>query len=400
MGSFAVYLDEIRLDTQIGKSKKGISLLEILILERGEKVSNLRLYESIWGDDQSGNPEAALKTLISRLRASMNQLRDGFGNCIASDRGAYHWESREGVSVDVLEIMEILDRLEAGPDGEERAALTERLLSLYAGDLLQYNVSAEWMTDRETGLHNRYLDAVYAYLAQLRTAEEDGEICRVCRKALAVDRFDEQLHMELMDALVRSNRISDAMAQYEHAMRLSTRYLGIQPSDALRDYYQRIARASRHLDGDVERIREELETTNKAGGAMVCEYGAFREIYSMLMRNLKRLNVTTFLCVITIADGSETRADSIRQDDRMNALIGILRKSLRSGDTITRFSPNVAAVLLPTVNYNTGRAVIERIRDQFFSRYPRSDITLEYRLVPVSEEPEDNNNKIRAAAEA
>ena len=388
MGSFAVYLDEIRMETQIGKSKKGVNLLEMLILERGEKVDNRRLYESLWSDEETGNPEAALKTLISRLRSSMNQLKEGFGNCIASDRGAYHWENPEGVSVDVLEIMEIFERLEAGPSEEERAALTARLLSLYTGDLLQYNASEEWMAARETDLHNRYMDAVYAHLTRLRAAGEDEEICRVCRTALEVDRFDERLHMELMDGLVRTNRASDAMAQYEHAMRLSTRYLGIQPSEALRDYYARIAKTSRHLDGDLAQIREELENTDAKGGATVCEYGAFREIYSMLMRNLKRLRVSTFLAVITIADAGEGRTDSIRQDDRMNTLIEIMRQRLRSGDTITRYSPNVAAVLLPTVNYETGKTVIERIRDRFFSRYPRSDIRFEYRLSPLGKDEE------------
>ena len=108
----------------------------------------------------------------------------------------------------------------------------------------------------------------------------------------------------------------------------------------------------------------------------------------MLMRNLKRLRVSTFLAVITIADAGEGRTDSIRQDDRMNTLIEIMRQRLRSGDTITRYSPNVAAVLLPTVNYETGKTVIERIRNRFFSRYPRSDIRFEYRLSPLGKDEE------------
>ncbi|MCR4707284.1 MAG: winged helix-turn-helix domain-containing protein [Clostridiales bacterium] len=384
MSSFAVYLDEIRMETQIGKSRKGVSLLEMLILARGDPVDNRKLYESLWGDEQTGNPEAALKTLISRLRASMNQLQDGFGGCIVANRGSYRWESLPGVTVDVLEIMEIFDRLNAKPDEEERTRLTQQLLSLYTGDLLQYNASEEWLAVQETDLHNRYMEAIYAHLSRLREAGEDEEICRVCRIALEVDRFDERLHMDLMDALVRTNRASDAMAQYEHAMRLSTRYLGIQPSEALRDYYSRIAKTSRLLEGDMKQIREELEKANRSGGATVCEYGAFREIYGMLMRNLKRLSVSVFLGVITISDVGEGRTDSIRQDNRMNTLIEIMRTSLRSGDTITRYSPNVAALLLPTVNYETGRMVVERIRSRFFSRYPRSDIRFEYRISPLS----------------
>ena len=383
MGSFAVYVNETHKESQIGKSRKGVSLLEMLILERGGRVSNLRLYESLWGDDQAGNPEAALKTLISRLRAAMNKLSEGFGACIAADRGAYHWERLPGVSVDVLEIMEIFDRLSEKPEAAERRMLMERLLSLYTGDLLQYNASEEWLISRETALHNQYMAAVYAWLDTLRGAGEDEEMCAVCRTALEVDRFDDRLHMELMDALVRTNRASDAMAQYEHAIRLNTRYLGIQPSEALRDYYGRIAKTSRHLESDMEKIRGELENMEDTGGATVCDYDAFREICSMLMRNLERLHISTFLGVVTITETTEGSADSIRQDDRMNALIEILHKSLRRGDTVTRYSPNVAAVLLPTANYETGKMVMERIRGRFFTRYPRTDIRFDFRLTPL-----------------
>ena len=166
MGSFAVYLDEIRMQTQIGKSRKGISLLEMLILEKGAQVSNQRIYELLWGDSQSANPEAALKTLISRLRASMNALQEGFGGCIVADRGAYHWETRPGVSVDVLEIMDILQRLSEKPDAAERRRLMERLLFLYEGDLLQYNASEEWLLSRETALLPEDPDALLARYEQ------------------------------------------------------------------------------------------------------------------------------------------------------------------------------------------------------------------------------------------
>ena len=64
----------------------------------------------------------------------------------------------------------------------------------------------------------------------------------------------------------------------------------------------------------------------------------------------------------------------------MNGLIEILRENLRKGDIITHFSPSVIALLLPTVNYNTGSMVMERIRQLFYKRYPNSDTPFHYRL--------------------
>ena len=383
MGSFAVYVDELRMDTQLGRSRKSVSLMELLVLEQGAPVSNARVYSTLWADESAGNPEAALKTLVSRMRQAMNGVAPGFVACIVSDRGAYHWECPANVSVDALEIMELLDALEGNLPEAERRRDMNWLLSLYTGDLLQFSESEDWLMARKTALHNRYMAAVYAWLDELERQGADEEVCAVCRTALEIDRFDDRLHMALIDALVRLNRAGDAMTQYNHAIRLNTRYLGVQPSEALREYYGRITRMSLRLEDDMERIRGELEETEAGEGATVCEYGAFKEICSMLMRNLERLHVSTFLGVVTLLNVGEEPMDSIRQDDRMNALLEILRCSLRRSDTVTRYSPNVAAFLLPTANYETGKQVMERIRGRFYRKCPSSDVRFDYRLTPL-----------------
>ena len=61
----------------------------------------------------------------------------------------------------------------------------------------------------------------------------------------------------------------------------------------------------------------------------------------------------------------------------------LLRCSLRRSDTVTRYSPNVAAFLLPTANYETGKQVMERIRGRFYRKCPSSDVRFDYRLTPL-----------------
>ena len=74
----------------------------------------------------------------------------------------------------------------------------------------------------------------------------------------------------------------------------------------------------------------------------------------------------------------------MRQDNIMNGLMEILRKNLRKGDTITRFAPTIIALLLPTVNYNTGGMVLERIKRVFYRSFPNSNIVFNYRVGPLS----------------
>ena len=69
LGRFAILVDGVDLVAQLSKSKKGLCLLQYLILQEGMPVPNQQLYEVLWPSEASSNPESALKTLISRLRS-------------------------------------------------------------------------------------------------------------------------------------------------------------------------------------------------------------------------------------------------------------------------------------------------------------------------------------------
>lgn len=97
MHTFMVYINERRADGLANKSKKGVSLIQYLILNRGAPVPNVQLLETLWTDEDSANPESALKTLVSRTRALLNQVSPRLGESIVSDRGAYHWALQPGM---------------------------------------------------------------------------------------------------------------------------------------------------------------------------------------------------------------------------------------------------------------------------------------------------------------
>lgn len=68
LGQFAIVIDDVNVISDLSKSKKGMQLLQLLILHEGVSVPSYRLYELLWPNDESSKPENALKTLISRLR--------------------------------------------------------------------------------------------------------------------------------------------------------------------------------------------------------------------------------------------------------------------------------------------------------------------------------------------
>ena len=221
---------------------------------------------------------------------------------------------------------------------------------------------------------------MYDYIDLLRREEAYNTISAVCRSALEVDSFDDRLHIELMKAMVSLNRTSDALGQYKHATNLTYRYLGTEPSEEMKAFYRQMNRSRKTLKFNLDAIRNELQESSMERGAFVCDYAMFKEIYNLQMRNLERLGTTMFLGIIMIGDAEASHVDYIRQDNIMSGLIDILRDNLRKGDIITHFAPTIVALLLPTVNYESGALVLERIRQLFYVRYPNSNIPFYHRL--------------------
>lgn len=111
LGSFHIYRGADSMDALVGKSRKGMMLLQFLALQHGENVPVYRLIETLWNGEGSSNPESALKTLVSRLRVILAQVSPALAACIVTERGSYRWVTQPGVSIDLYEFEELEKRL-------------------------------------------------------------------------------------------------------------------------------------------------------------------------------------------------------------------------------------------------------------------------------------------------
>ena len=135
---------------------------------------------------------------------------------------------------------------------------------------------------------------------------------------------------------------------------------------------------------NIDTIRDELQEFGDVHGAFECEYAVFREIYNMQMRNLERLGSSMYIAMIMITSMDGEPLSPLKLDDIMKGLSEVLKAHLRKGDTITHFSPSQYALLLPTVNMDSGRMVMERIKRFFYQKFPNSNVMFSYRIGPLS----------------
>ena len=394
-GKFDILVNGSSIEAQLNKTKKGQALLQYLLLHKNDAVPNFKLYEALWPNEESTNPENALKTLISRLRSVLNDCDPKLGKCIVTKRGSYRWDNELGIEVDLFEYEQLCKELKTiSTLTPEVRTDFNKILEMYTGNLLSGIEHEEWIISRSIYLHNEYLHLVCRYIDLLKAVPDYDEIIHVCRMALDVDAFDERLHLELMDSLVKTKRNNEALLQYKHVTNIHFRYLGIQPPEGIREFYKQIIKASQALDFDIDTIGKELKEYDMTATAFVCEYAVFKEIYNLQIRNMERTGAIVFLALIMITNMDYQPMEPLKLDDIMKDLLQVLKDNLRKGDIVTHFSASQYALLLPCAQYDNGKMIMERIKRSFYKVCTNSSVMFSYRIDLIKELEKVGTNSI------
>ncbi len=386
LGRFDIRINEKSIEESLGKTKKGQALIQYLLLHRQELTPNHKLCEALWPGDQSSNPENALKTLVSRVRSLLASCDERLGACIITERSAYRWNNELDICVDLFDFERLCKELKnVSKLTNQVAKKFDEAQELYTGDLLSGIAHEEWVVSRSAHLHNEYLRMAHQYVTLLREREAYDAVIRVCRTALDVDAFDEELHVALMDALVKTNRNNEALLQYKHVTNMHMRYLDVQPPEGIRNFYKQIVRTGQTLDSDIDGIAADLQDYEEPDTAFVCEYSVFKEFYHLQLRALERSGQVVFLALIMVNSTDYQPIEPLRLDETMKDLQEVLSGNLRKGDIIARFGASKYALVLSCDTCDRGRMVMERVKRAFYQVCDSPSIRFQYRISVMKE---------------
>ena len=205
------------------------TLLALLLLEPGRPVPTDRLVDELWHGDPPARAEATLRSYVSRLRRAGVHVDGGRGGyAVDAERGAidacaFEQLAREG--------REALARGAAGLAAERlRAAL-----ALWRGDAFGDVAHEGALAAEALRLEELRLvcveDRLDADLALGRHAELVPEL----QSLVVAEPLRERLRRQLVLALYRAGRQSDALAAYQDARRVLDETLGLEPSPELKD---------------------------------------------------------------------------------------------------------------------------------------------------------------------
>ncbi|HKN55893.1 MAG TPA: AfsR/SARP family transcriptional regulator [Amycolatopsis sp.] len=221
---------------------KVLQLLAILVLRSGKVVHIDTLVRELWSDDPPRTLRTTLHTYIYHLRRCIqeNRLATDADKMLATKQSGYVLNI-DPAQVDLHEFAR-LRRLgherqdegdHAGAAAAYRAALDlgsdSPLANVRCGPVLS-GYRTELLEQQRSTLHLR----IEAEIASGRHRELIGEL----RSLTGSSPLDESLHGQLMRALGRSGRRSDAMAVYRGLRSRLAGELGVEPCDDIQVLHQ------------------------------------------------------------------------------------------------------------------------------------------------------------------
>ncbi|GAB3895346.1 hypothetical protein GCM10029964_075090 [Kibdelosporangium lantanae] len=211
------------------------AVLAALLLNANRMVSEEQLFSLVWG-------ERTPRSVLGRVRVYVHELRSLLGKeVIDRVRAGYRIHVQPGeLDLDMFDEAVAAARVDAA-EGRPGVAATRlrEALALWTGPALG-GVSASLVEREGSALEERRLGALEELFDAELAAGRHVQIVGELRKAAADHPLRERLQGQLMLALSRSERRSEALSVYLDTHHKLVDELGIEPGPALREIHQRI----------------------------------------------------------------------------------------------------------------------------------------------------------------
>lgn len=385
LGRFEIRIDGKPVFEALPQSRKALLLFQYLLLKYGETASHQELIEALWGNENSANPDMALRAITHRLR----NMTDGtpLEGCIITTRGAYQWNTGINCEIDRCIVQSLLKQIQYAT-GEQAAEFGSRILELYTGKLLPGSMGEPWVERRSVYLHNQYRTVLLDMIEACKQPGNHARIVELCERAIPIDPYDERLYVEELMALDACGRTEEAEHLNELARSRGCLHTGASAKN-LGSTYKRVMRDQRTMADDIDHVAKEIRTEDKRiAGAYLCDYQTFCSISRVQTRLYERYGLTPFLGMVTVTPPSR-KADVAIMSSVMDMLEDILRKNLRQSDVIARYSSTQFVLLLCGVTNQSGINPMERVKAEFYGHLQYESYVMAYCLHNQSIENED-----------
>jgi predicted ATPase/DNA-binding SARP family transcriptional activator len=220
------------------------SVLASLLLRRGQTVALERLVDELW-DEPPATATRTVQAYVSRLRHELPngaiERRPG-GYTLVLDGGELDLETFEHHAEKGHAAL-------AAGEYERAASLLRKALALWRGPPLA-GLASEALRREAERLEEQRLQALEDRIEADLGRGRHREVVPELQALVAEHPFRERLRAQVMSALYRSGRQTEALDVYRDARQVLHDQLGLEPSRSLREMQQAILRQAPSLNVD------------------------------------------------------------------------------------------------------------------------------------------------------
>ena len=228
-------------------------LLAYMLLNRSRHIGREELIGALWPDDAPVSQDAALRTLLSRLRSALGTASVAGRDELSLELPSPVWIDLEAAASEVERAREALDR------GDARAAWAIAQVPLnIAGRGLLPGSQAIWLESRRRELADVRLQAleVIGRAGLTLGGSQLASVERAARSLIESEPYRESGYVLLMEAFAVQGNVAEGLLVFETLRTLLRDELGTSPSPETIAAHERLLRPSprgeRDGDGGVD----------------------------------------------------------------------------------------------------------------------------------------------------
>lgn len=393
LGKFLIQQGDVVVSDRSSRSKKVWELFKFMLSNRGQAYFPEAILDSISPEEEYSDPGRVMRGLMFRLKQALDS---GAGYKSLSDNleythGSYRWQDNEEYWIDVDGFEDLAYRARTTPANQKEDAITlyQQAVDLYKGPYLPESSYREWIIPHRVYYYDLYLDCLLSLTDLLKSKRDYSGIIKLCEQALAVEYFEEKIHIRLIEALMAEGLNNRAKAHYNEVSSTFYKELGIKPSPELRNLYRLISSEEGGFELDLAAIQEGLKSKRETGGAYLCDPEFFRYLYNLERFRSERSGKTVLLGLITVTEPDYKPALEQKLKKVMHQLQEISLASLRKGDIVTRWNNAQILMILPGLNREQAEAVMRRIENNYIKTYSLEGLKLHKKvdtLLPLDDD--------------
>jgi DNA-binding SARP family transcriptional activator len=235
LGPLEVWDDGRELPLGSGRQR---ALFVLLLLHADEVVSRDRLIDGLWGERPPASAAKVLQGYVSQLRRRLPP------EAIVTRGSGY---LLRGGETDAREFERLVERARA-EEAREAALTLREALALWRGGALAEVEYEAWAQAEIARLEELRLVAIEERIEVDLQLGEDAHVVPELEALVAAHPLRERLRAQLMLALYRAGRQTDALDAFADARRRLVDELGVEPGPSLRELQQAILRQDPALE--------------------------------------------------------------------------------------------------------------------------------------------------------